>query len=178
MVQMGVAVEGLWLGLAIRTLWQCHWCQQLKEIWICNQLTSITRFAEFFYCLIHRRPPYFASQIFFVLTIATCKCPLWAKAMVWDLILACWLAQYGYFMRLFTDHTQLTSSWCISLTFIKSNLQFYLPLSELLIVHPLQILLQFLLWCSADGCKLNILFCYVLMICGFVLTQQMLKRVG
>ena len=42
--------------------------------------------------------------------------------------------------------------------------QFYLPLSELLTVHPLQILLQFLLWCSADDCKSKILFSYVLMI--------------
>ena len=48
--------------------------------------------------------------------------------------------------------------------------QFYLPLSEFLTPHPLQILLQFLLWCGADGCKSKILFSYVLMICLFVLT--------
>ena len=92
--------------------------------------------------------------------------------------LACWLAQYRYHIGLFTDHTQFMSSWCISLAFIKSNLQFYLTLSELLTLHPLQILLQFLLWCGADGCKSNILFSYVLMICRFVSTQQMWKRVG
>ena len=140
---------------------------------MCNQLTFITRFADFLCCLIHTRPPYFASQILFCSNNCYMHVSVLYEARHLFWALACWLAQYGYLIGVFTDHTQFMSSWCISLAFIKSNLQFYLTLSELLTVHPLQILLQFLLWCSADGCKSKILFIYVLMICGFVLTQQM-----
>ena len=35
--------------------------------------------------------------------------------------LACWLAQYGYLIGVFTDHAQFTSSWCTSLAFIKQT---------------------------------------------------------
>ena len=111
----------------------------------------------------------------FVPTIATCKCPLWAKAFVlgFSLLVSTIKVPHRSIHWSHTVHKQLVHK-----PGIYQIKQFYLPLSELLTVHPLQILLQFLLSCSADGCKSNILFSYVLMICRFVSTQQMWKRVG
>ena len=142
---------------------------------MCNQLTLLKRFAEFFCCLIHTRPPYFASQIWFVAIIATCKCPLWAKAMVWGLSLLVSLIKVPH-RTIHWSHT--VDEQLVHKPGIYQIKQFYLPPSELLTVHSFQILLQFLMWCSSYGCKSKILFSYVLMICHFVLTQQMWKRVG
>ena len=168
---MGVVVEGLWLGLtkdplAISLMSAAQGDMDVQPVDIHNK---ICRFSLLTY-------PYKATILCFsnfvlfqqLLHVSVLYEP---RHLFWAL--ACWLAQYGYLIGVFTDHTQFMSSWCISLAFIKSNLQFYLTLSELLTLHPLQILLQFLLWCSADGCKSKILLIYVLMICGFVLTQQM-----
>ena len=116
----------------------------------------------------------FSNFVLFQQLLHVCKCPLKGKAFVLGLSLlvsTIWVPHRSVHWS-HTVHEQLVHK-----PGIYQIKQFYLPLSELLTLHPLQILLQFLLWCSADGCKSKILFSYVLMICHFVLTQQIWKRV-
>ena len=113
----------------------------------------------------------------FVPTIATCECPLWAKAFVLGLILLVSTIKVPH-RSIHWSHT--VHKQLVHKPGIYQIKQFYLPLSELLTLHPLQILLQFLLWCGscgvADGCKLNILFSYVLMICRLMFHPSKCER--
>ena len=171
MVQMGVAVEGLWLGLtkdplAMSLMSAAQGNMDVQPVDIHNKI-----------CRIFLLPcPYkatilcFSNFVLFQQLLHVCKCPLWGKAFVLGLSLlvsTIWVPHRSIHWP-HTVHKQLVHK--PGFYQIK---QFYLPPSELLTHHPLQILLQFLLWCGADGCKLNILFSFVLMICRSVPTQQM-----
>ena len=116
---MGVAVEGLWLGLtkdplAMSLMSAAQGDMDVQPIEIHNKIyrfsllpypykATILCFSNFvlFQQLQHVSVPYELRHLF------------WA--------LACWVAQFGYLIGLFIDHTQFMSSWCISLAFIEST---------------------------------------------------------
>ena len=130
---MGVAVDGLWLGLtkdplAMSLMSAAQGDMDVQPVKIHNK---IYRFSLLPY-------PYKATILCFsnfvlfqqLLHVSVLYEP---RHLFWAL--ACWLAQYGYLIGVFTDHTQFMSSWCISLAFIKSNSFICLSQSFKLFLH-------------------------------------------
>ena len=119
MVQMGVAVEGLWLGLtkdplAMSLMSAAQGNMDVQPVDIHNKICRI-------FLLPH---PYKATILCFsnfVLfqQLQHVSVPYELEHLFWAL--ACWVAQFGYLIGLFIDHTQFMSSWCISLAFIEST---------------------------------------------------------